>query len=202
MILIAPHDETQHAWTPPRTLANRTVAIHLDRIAAPRPEAALWSEFEARRQSYTTALCDAVSTALRRIREVDTGNVARFPDAAAWAAAAAPALAIDERAIVNALTGSIWTGSDPLREAVHAFLDQTGAWTGDATDLLNHLHTLAPDVTLPATPKGISQVLLRIPGIRVTRDRTNRQRAITIAKIGDASQEIETTEAQRTHTTH
>ncbi len=38
VVLVAPSDEMQSAWTPPRSLSNRTLAIDLERIAAPRPE--------------------------------------------------------------------------------------------------------------------------------------------------------------------
>jgi energy-coupling factor transporter ATP-binding protein EcfA2 len=95
MILIAPHDKTS-------TLANRTLTIDLPHIDAPLAEAALWSAFEALRPALTGALCDAVSTALSRIRDIEAVNVPRLPDCATWVTAAAPALGLDSTAIAEA----------------------------------------------------------------------------------------------------
>jgi hypothetical protein len=192
IILIAPHDETQTAWTPPRTLANRTLTIWLERIARPRPESAIWSDFAALHPAALGTIANAAVTALHRIRDIDLGNVPRFPDAAAWTAAAAPALGLDESAVINAFAdpASVWTGSDPLREAIHALLVPTGVWTGEAADLLNQLRATVPLATLPSTPKALSQALPSIAGIRVTKNRHQNQRALTITKIDDASQKI------------
>ena len=193
MILIAPQDETQHAWTPSRTLRSRTLAITLDHIARPRPESAIWSSFEAIHPAAFGALSDAVATALRRIRNVDLGNVPRFPDCAAWTAAAAPALGIDDAAVTNAFAqpNSFWTGSDPLREAIYAVLRPTGTWSGETADLLNQLRAAVPLASLPSTPKGLSQALPSIAGIRVTRTRNETgQRILTITKVLDASQKF------------
>jgi hypothetical protein len=191
IILIAPHDETQRAWTPPRTLANRTLTIPLEHIALPRPEAAIWSRFEALHAASLAVLSDAVATALLRIRDIDLGNVPRFPDCATWTAAAAPALGLDEAAVINTFAdpNSVWAGADPLREAIQALLETTGAWTGEANDLLNQLRTRVPLAALPTTPKGLSQALPNIAGIHITRTRDARgNRILNIARVLDASQ--------------
>jgi len=191
MILIAPADETQPVWTPSRTLSNRTLSVDFSTIAAPRPESAIWSAFETLRPALLGTLCDAVATALRRIRDIDLHHVARLPDCAVWAAAAAPALGLEEPAILDALRdpNSMWTGSDPLRAAILALLDQSPAWTGDATAFLSQLRAAVPFAPLPTTPKGLSQLLTRFPELRVTRSRgTQGQRILSIAKIAGASQ--------------
>jgi hypothetical protein len=116
--------------------------------------------------------------------------VARFPDCAAWAAAAAPVLALEQAAIVEAFAtpSSIWAGDDPLREAIHGLLRNSGAWTGSATELLSQLRTIIPLAALPATPKGLSQALPRVAGIVVTRKRDARgERILTITSTSDAS---------------
>jgi len=95
MILIGPYDDTG-------TLASRALTIDLPHIHAPRAEAALGSEFEALRPALTAALCDAVATALSRIRDIDAVHVSRLADCATWAAAAAPCLGLDSTAIVEA----------------------------------------------------------------------------------------------------
>ncbi|MGD0295583.1 MAG: hypothetical protein ABSE86_00620 [Bryobacteraceae bacterium] len=201
IILIAPHDETQRAWTPPRTLANRTLTIQLEPIAHPRPESAIWSTFETLHASALATLSDAISTALSRIRDIDLGNVPRFLDCATWTAAAAPALGLDEAAVINAFADphSIWSGADPLREALHALLEATGSWAGEATDLLNELRTRVPLAALPSTSKGLSQALPNIAGIHTTRTRDERgQRILNIAKVLDASQKKATADTHPT----
>ncbi len=194
IILVAPHDETQRAWTPPRTLANRTMTIHLDRIAFPRPEAAIWSTFKTLHPQSLASLSDAVATALARVRDIDLGNVSRFPDSATWTAAAAPSLGLTETDVIRAFTDekSMWSGGDPLREAVHAVLETTGSWTGEATDLLNQLRVTVPLAALPSTSKGLSQVLANVAGVHITKTRDANSHRLTITRIDDASQKTAT----------
>jgi putative DNA primase/helicase len=190
IILIAPHDETQRAFTPPRTLARRTLTVQLEQIARPRPEAAIWSAFQTLHAGALATLCDAVQTALSRIRDIDLGNVPRFPDCATWIAAAAPALGLDEPAVLNAFANpaSVWAGADPLRETLHALLETTGSWSGDATDLLNQLRARVPLAALPANPKGLSQALPNIAGIHITRTRNEKIRTLHLTRTPDASE--------------
>lgn len=203
IILVAPHDETQRAWTPPRTLANRTVTIHLDRISLPRPEAAIWSAFKTLHPQALATLSDAIATALARIRDIDLGNIPRFPDSVTWTAAAAPFLGLDEADVIRAFTDekSMWSGGDPLREAVHAVLESTGSWTGEATDLLNQLRVTVPLAALPSTSKGLSQVLANVAGIHITRTRDANICHLTLTKIHDASQKTVTADSHRTQAT-
>jgi len=204
IILIAPYDETQRAWTPPRTLAARTITVDLPRLTAMKPEAYLWRKFEEIRPAAFATLCEAVSTALRRIRDIELGNVTRFPDCAAWTAAAAPALGLDESEIIEPFTTrtSIWLGADPLRDAIHALLDINPTWTGQAADLLNHLRDRIPNSTLPNTPKGLSQALDRMPGIHVARAKgTDGERSLVITKRNGASQQMATTGSPATEAT-
>ena len=203
MILVAPHDETQRAWTPPRTLTNRTLIIQLEHIARPRPEAAIWSAFESLHPAALAALSDAVATALYRIRDIDLGNVPRFPDCAIWTAAAAPALGLDEAAVINAFADPkcVWAGSNPLREALQAVLATSGTWTGEATDLLKELRERVPLAALPSTPKGLSQALPNIAGIHIIRTRGRTGRILEITKVVDASQKKAVGDTHSTPTT-
>ncbi len=185
IILIAPLDEGQLPWTPARSLSNRSLTIDLAPIAAPRPEAAVWSDFEALRAPALAALADAVSCALRRIRDIDRGPIARLPDCVAWAAAASPVLGLDPAAIVEAISHSesMWLGSDPLRDTLYTLLLGSPTWSGDSSTLLTELRSLAPLATLPSTATGLSQALGRIPGITVARS----GRVLSIAKINPKS---------------
>lgn len=186
IILTAPLDEAQSPWNPARSLANRSLTVDLPPIAAPRPEAAVWTSFEALRASALAVLADAVASALLRIRDIDLGNVARFPDCAAWAAAAAPVLGLDPGAITEAVAdpNSVWIGSDPLRDTLYALLRSNPAWSGDATALLTQLRALAPLATLPSSPRGLSQALVRIPGISVSHSKgAQGQRTLSILDL-------------------
>ena len=190
LILIAPKEEKGAAWAPPRTMSNRTLMVDLEAIPALRPEASLWSQIEALRPAILATLANAVQTTLRRIREVDLGSVVRLPDCASWAAAAAPALALEEAAIVAAFADpvSMWAAPDMLGEAVHDLLREKGRWAGSATGLLNELRGIVPADALPSTAKGLSQALGRIAGISVTRKRDSHGgRILTISASGDAS---------------
>ncbi|HUJ20603.1 MAG TPA: hypothetical protein VLX58_03730 [Bryobacteraceae bacterium] len=192
IILAAPHDETKPAWTPGRSLSNRTVMIQRAPIQRLYPEAALWSEFESLRPAMLAALAQAAATALHRIRNIDLPSATRFPDAAVWAAAAAPAFGLSEQTMVQAITdpAAIWIGSDPLRDALCTLLAPHAAWTGDATHLLNQLRVIAPRAELPNTPKDLSQALPGIPGFRVQWTRTPQGgRALTISRAAEDQQE-------------
>jgi len=181
IILIAPLDEAQSPWSPTRSLSNRSLTIDLAPIAAPRSEAAVWSDFEALRAPALAALADAVSSALFHVRDIQLGNIARFPDSVAWAAAAAPVLELDAAAIVEAVSDpeSMWLGSDPLRDTLYALLRPKPNWSGDATTLFAQLRAIAPLATLPSAPKSLAQALARIPGISISRNGG----ILTIAKV-------------------
>jgi putative DNA primase/helicase len=180
IILIAPFDEAQCPWIPTRALASRTLAVDLPPLSSPRAESAVWSEFEALRAPMLSMLAGAVSHALRNIRDIDPPHAARFPDSIAWAAAAAPALALSPAAIVDAVSDpdSMWLGVDPLRDTLYSLLSFDPTWSGDSAALLSRLRALAPLATLPSTPKSLLQSLSRIPGISVTRG----ARSLTIAR--------------------
>lgn len=171
IILIAPLDEAQCPWTPTRALSSRTLVIDLPPLPNPRPESAVWSDFESLRASMLSTLADAVSCALRNIRDVDLPHVARFPDSVAWASAAAPALGLTPTLISEAVSDpeSMWVGADPLRDTIYTLLTIEPAWSGDSAALLARLRALAPLATLPSTPKSLLQSLSRIPGIAVSR---------------------------------
>jgi hypothetical protein len=172
IILIAPLDETQSPWTPTRSLSSRSLTIDLAPLAAPRPEAAVWSDFELLRAPALAALADAISSALHHVRDVDVGHTTRFSDCVAWAAAAAPVLGLDPTAVARAVSDpeSQWLGADPLRDTLYTLLRPNPNWSGDTSTLLTQLRALAPLAALPSTPKGLSQSLARIPGIAVSRN--------------------------------
>jgi putative DNA primase/helicase len=171
IILIAPLDEAQFPWTPTRSLSNRTLTVDLLALADPRSEAAVWSDFEALRAPALAALADAVSSALRHVRDIDLGHVGRFPDSVAWAAAAAHVVGLDPAAIAGAVSDpeSIWLGVDPFRDILYTLLRRAPAWSGDSSALLTQLRAIAPLATLPSTPERLRQALARVPNITISR---------------------------------
>lgn len=185
IVLIAPLDEAQTPWIPTRSLSSRSLTVDLAPLTTPRAEAALWADFEALRAPALAALADAVSSALRHVRDVDLGNVTRFPDSVAWAVAAAPVLALDPSDIVDAVCDpeSMWLGADPLRDTLNTLLRPDTTWSGDASALLAELRALAPLATLPSTPQALAQALARIPGISVSKGKGDHgQRTLSISK--------------------
>jgi hypothetical protein len=185
IILLAPLDEAQSPWTPTRSLANRSLTIDLTPIASPRLEAAVWADFDALRAPLLAVLADAVSCALRNIRDIDLGYASRFSDCVAWSAAAAPVLGLDPAAVAEVVADpeSMWLGSDPLRDTLFTLLAPNSSWSGNASTLLAELRAIAPLATLPSTPKGLGQALDRIPGITVSRNKGHEgQRTLSIIK--------------------
>ena len=79
------------------------MTVALNPIAIPRRESELWPAFETLRPAALAVLANSVSSALRNVRDVDL-NVTRLPDAAAWAAAAGPALGLREEDIIEAVS--------------------------------------------------------------------------------------------------
>jgi putative DNA primase/helicase len=189
IILISPLDEAQAPWTPTRSLSNRCLTIHLPQIAAPRPESAIWSEFEALRAPALAQLADAVSTALRNIRDTDLGHIARFSDSVAWAVAASPILGLDPAAIAVTVSDpeSMWQGTDPLRDTLYTLLTAHPSWSGTKAELSTQLRALAPQATLPSTPKSLGQALARIPGITVSRN----ENSLTIRRTPERTSETQ-----------
>ncbi len=111
IILVTPSDERRGAWARSHALSNRTLAVSLPQLTAPSRESDLWSAFEALRPAALGTLATAVSAALHNIRDVDVGNIKRLPDCAAWAAAAAPALGLEQEAIIEAISSSRFAGA-------------------------------------------------------------------------------------------
>jgi putative DNA primase/helicase len=185
IILIAPFDEAQSPWTPTRSLSNRCLAVDLAPLAAPRSEAAIWADFETLREPVLATLADAASAALRHVRDIELGHVARFSDCVAWAAAASSVLGLHPDAIASAVSDleSMWLGVDPLRDTLYTLLRMNPNWSGDATALLTQLRALAPLATLPSTPKGLVQALARIPGITVSKGKEAGSRTLSVSKI-------------------
>ncbi len=135
-------------------LAERALSVSFAPLPADtrRSEAQLIAAFELAYPRILAALCNALSTALRRLPEM-TLPTGRCPDALAWAMAAAPALGCSEEEMRAALNAPPPSG--PTVEAVQILLAAHGPWSGTATDLLDIL----PPSPHFRSPKGLSQHL-------------------------------------------
>ena len=110
-------------------LADRAVFLTLEPIPEERrrPEAELWSEFEAERPQILGALLNAVAVGLKRLPETRLEKLPRMADFALWATACEPALwpkgtfgAAYCGNLDEAVEGVI--DADPIATAVRAFM--------------------------------------------------------------------------------
>ncbi len=139
-------------WTCPPDLAARALVVHCPAI----PDGDLRSEehltriFEPALPAILGALCTAASTALR---EYENAELPQGSDASAWASAAAPALGCTAEEMRDAFHEP--PPLHPFVAALRDFLTQNHAFSGTASELLDHLPA-APGFT---SPKGVSQQL-------------------------------------------
>lgn len=176
-------------------LADRTLAVTLPTIPdhARRPEADLWTAYEAMRPRVLGALLDAVAGALRRQHDVRLVSLPRMADWAVWVTAAEPALGWRTGALVEAYTRTrqqaveTTLDGDPLAVAIRAL---ARPYEGTAAELLTRL---TPTTRIPRgwpeSPRGLSAALRRLApqlrriGIDVVLDRRqghDRRRVIAI----------------------
>jgi hypothetical protein len=169
-----------------------------------RPEAELWTAFEAERPRILGALLDAVVVGLGRLPETRLDKLPRMADFALWATACEPALWP---------VGTFWSAycgnrdeavesvidADPIAAAVRAVMVTRTVWTGTASDLLGALAEVAGErVTKSKTWPDSARVLsgrlrraatfLRTIGVEISFVREGRARTRTIVITTTLSQ--------------
>ncbi len=160
----------------PPDLAARTLTVILQPPQLPRPESDLQREFDTLAPRIMGALCSALGTALSRIDATHV-QTARLPEAAAWAAAAAPFLDLTEEALLSAISTA---PPDPLTDALQAFMQDRHTWTGTATDLL---HDLPPvGITHPTMLSRHLKSATAAAGLQVEFTRTTQLRQLTLKR--------------------
>ncbi len=104
----------------PADLAERALTVTFAPLPpkSRRPEAEFQTILPAARPRILAALCDAISTALRRLPEM-TRVTGRCPDALAWALAAAPALGCTEEEMHEAFDGDLLTDDAAATPPTH-----------------------------------------------------------------------------------
>ena len=180
-----------------------------------RPEAELWTAFEAERPRILGALLDAVVEGLKRLPETRLPKLPRMADFALWAAACETALWP---------SGTFWSAycsnrdeavegvieADPVAAAVRALMSAQTEWKGTASSLLVALgeavdERIAKSKTWPENPRALSGRLrraatfLRKIGIEVAFKKEGRART-RIVHITDPPQKMQV--CNRPHRPH
>jgi hypothetical protein len=140
---------------------------------ARRDEEELWQHFEEARPRILGALLDAVSTALRNRPGVRLACKPRMADFATWIVAAEPALGWPAGAFLDAYqrnrgaANALALEASVLTAPLLALVQQQGAWTGVARELLTALEERADEKSRksrdwPTGPRKLSGDLRRI----------------------------------------
>jgi len=159
-------------------------------------EKVFWPAFREAQPQLLGALLDALSTALRRLPEVELSSLPRMADFAHFGVAVEPALALPAGAFLAAYAGNRAEAHEsaldaspiagPLREIADEGFD------GTASELMNRLTALAGDKVRPKEwPANASQLSrelgrlaqnLRHVGVEIEFIRTGSRRRIVIRK--------------------
>jgi energy-coupling factor transporter ATP-binding protein EcfA2 len=182
--------------------ADRSLIINLSPIPDEKrtPEKEIWEAWERERAGILGGLCDAVSTALGNLDNVE------LPPLVRWVVAAELALPWKKGAFLEAYKENCTSlvdmalEADPVGATVLEFIENRKEWSGTATDLLKSLNKIAyPELQrLKAWPKRSNvlsnnlmrvQTFLRKKGIEIERKHSGT-RSITFRKI-DIEEEID-----------
>ena len=194
-------------------LADRALFLTLEPIPDDqrRPEAELWTAFEAERPQILGVLLNAVVCGLKMLPQTQLETLPRMADFALWATAC-------ETAIWP--TGTFWTAycgnrddavenvieADPVATAVRSLIQEQTEWSGTATELLETLaettgDRIAKSKTWPNSPRALSGRLrraatfLRKIGVEIhfKKNGRSRTRIITISSKPESEGNIAST---------
>jgi hypothetical protein len=176
-----------------------------------RDEGELWSAFEGARPRILGALLDAVSAAMKNLRNTRLENMPRMADFALWVVAAEPALGWKPGAFLAAYNenrgqaNELALDSAFIAPPVLALMDGRDFWNGTARELLDELEARYCDEKTrnrkewPTTPRKLSGDVRRIApnlrgaGINVAFDREpggKRRRVIHLERSGNPSSRL------------
>jgi hypothetical protein len=156
-------------------LADRAVTVRLRPIPENerRPEEEMDAAWEAARPRILAALCDGLSTALRRLPETKLAKLPRQADFAKWMVAAEAGLGWDAGTFERAYWANRKDVMDtafeasPVAMAILAFISDRKLWSGSATELLPKLNDLVDIPTRalklwPSTAQSLGNAIERI----------------------------------------
>jgi hypothetical protein len=140
-------------------LLDRSVILRAEMITSStrRSERQFWADFGAAKPQILGALLTAVSTALRRLPELDVADVPRMADAYLFALAAEPGLGLPNGTIASAFNRNqvdanlVAIDSNVVGAAILRLTQEQSNWTGTADTLLG---LLLGDITRDRAPKG------------------------------------------------
>jgi putative DNA primase/helicase len=183
-------------------LAERAIIVRCKTISSADriPEDELWQRFDDAHPRIFGAICDALSTALRRYPKVRRATHPRMADMMKWVTAAAPGLGWDDGQLDKAYdekmrdTAELAFEADNVAGAIRKFMNQQRrGWEGTAAELLIEINKLVTEAeqhakTWPKAPSAFSNRLERIApllrgqGLVIERRRANGARIITIVR--------------------
>lgn len=158
-------------------LADRALTIHLKAIPEDerRPEDELMAEFEAARPRIISALCDAVSAALRNVDKIKLERSPRMADFVKWITAAEPGLGWEAGEFAAAYARNRRDVSETTFEAdivavaIRHFVTKEHplGWEGTPTELLSELNNRVQEGvrkarSWPLTAQGLGNRIDRI----------------------------------------
>lgn len=163
------------ALTERADLASRAVTIQLLSIPEDerRAEDEFWADWQVAAPRVLGALCDGLSSAVRRIGSVKLERAPRLADFTKWMTAAEPGLGWEEGTFTAAYTGNqeevnqTAFESDPVAMQVCRLVESyEHGWEGTAAELLEALTGIAPDSVTrlkswPVTAQGLGNRLVR-----------------------------------------
>lgn len=168
-------------WGQQSDLATRSLAIKLAAIPETerRTDVDLDAAFAATRPRIIGALCDAVSSGLRREGSVRLERLPRLADFARWVTACEPGLGWEEGTLAAALEAGRHESSatafdaDEVAKAIHAFiLDDypVAGWEGTAGRLLTALNARVSEEvrrlrSWPGNPTAMGTRIERVAGL-------------------------------------
>lgn len=151
-----------------------------------KDEATFWQQFEAARPYLFGALLDAVSAALRELPNTRLAEKPRLADFALWATAAESGLGWEPGAFMRAYSGNrmaaveISLDQDAFASEIRSLVEQKGAWSGTASELLKVLNGRVDDdirrsrYEWPQNARALSGRLRRVaPALRAAGIETN-----------------------------
>lgn len=195
-------------------LLDRSIMMHLPRVAARSDETTFWGEFELARPKILGALFDAVANGIRNVKDVTISTkekgieLPRLADFTLWGMACENGFGLtpgsfferykDNRAGVHDLA----LDGDPFAEAVLAFMAGRSVWKGTSSRLFSEIiggvnEGVARSRGFPKSAQGIGRRLsllapnLREHGVEYNPpDRSKRDRDMTLSRVRSVENDV------------
>ena len=186
-------------------LLDRSLIIPLESIPPHerREETEFWQAFEEARPKILGGLLSVLADAMRIRHEITITHKPRMADFARYGAAAAKAMGRSPEDFLDAYDRNVGRQNEAaieasaVAQAILAFMQDTEAWQGTASELLDHMEKMAEDLHInvkgnrswPKSPSALSRRLrevlpnLHSAGIEALDDRDGQKRSIALRKL-------------------